>query len=234
MSRLPVPAPAANVQVNFHEFYTKFAIQRSTNPQGTQSERDESATSIRFSQPGAKALLIDEVGYRAHASGSSRGLWARVGGLYKSSYTDYKSGGMSTDIYALYGAVDYQVLQTGAVAGYRGIYAGLTANYAPSDRNVYSQYYEARVYSIGLWPNRPFDMASLVYSHTHFSQYARADEQLAGVEAFSGSNALTAAYVYRVSHGIYANVGLSYVDRPTFAPERKNALLLLLALNFLL
>ncbi len=213
----------------------KFAVQRSTNPHGPQAERDESATSVRFTQPGAKALLIDEIGYRAHASATSPAIWARVGGLYNfSSYTDYKTGGLSSDNYGAYGAIDYQVLQTSAVPGYRGVYAGVTVNYAPPDRNVFSQYYEARIYGIGILPSRPFDMVSLLYSHTHFSHYARAAEQLAGIDAFSGNNAITAAYVYRVSSGIYANVGVSYVDRPTFAPERKNALLLLMALNFLL
>jgi porin len=226
----PTPTPALNLQANLGHFYNKFAVQRSVSPLGAEEERNENEYSLRFTVPGARALLVDEVGYRQPGGYSA---WFRAGGIYNfSHYQDFRTGGESANNYALYGAADYQLIHT-AVESYKGVYAGASAMYAPPAQNEFSQYYEARIYGLGLLPSRPFDMVSLIYDHTQFSQFARADEDQMGTQAFAGTNSITATYVFRVWNGIYVSGGLSYVDHPTFAPERKNAVVIQLALNLL-
>jgi hypothetical protein len=60
-----------------------------------------------------------------------------------------------------------------------GIYVGGTVQYAPPQQNVYSQYYEGRVYAFGLIPKRPVDMAILMIDRTSFSNsFLNAIQQL--------------------------------------------------------
>jgi porin len=40
----------------------------------------------------------------------------------------------------------------------------------PADMNVYTQYYELRLYQEGTFRSRPNDMASLVSSHSVYSK----------------------------------------------------------------
>ena len=43
--------------------------------------------------------------------------------------------------------------------------------YAPPELNRFNQYYEFRLYGIGLLPSRPSDMVSVVISQNVFIQY---------------------------------------------------------------
>jgi len=234
LSRAPMPTPGINVKTEFNGFYNKFGIQRSVSPDGAQAEHDANPSGFRFSTPGARALFIDEVGYQLHAGHADRAVWLRAGGIYNTSqYTNFEHGGKTSDNYAVYAAGDYQLSHPGNSPTYRGIYTGLSFNYAPPDRNAISQYYEARVYAIGVFPSRPADMISFIYSHSQFSQFVRADVALEGLTSVAGSNSVTAAYVYHVAKGVYANAGVSYVDKPALAPAKKNALLGLVSLNLL-
>ena len=90
-----------------------------------------------------------------------------------SRYVDFEFGGRRTGDYAGYFLADQQFVQLAPVPGQaaRGIYAGVTAMYAPPEFNRVSQYYELRFYGIGLLPARPRDMVSLVISRNVFSNY---------------------------------------------------------------
>jgi porin len=109
----------------------------------------------------------------------------------------------------------------------RGAYAGVTAMYAPPELNRFSQYYEARLYGIGLLPSRPRDMVSVVVSRNVFSNYlvdaALQRGQLAHTDNFS----ITAAYNASVAPGIRVGIGLGYTNNPTpvvYTPETGSAL----------
>jgi len=235
MNRAPMPTPAANVQINLGRFYNKFAVQRSTSPAGPEAEHDAHAGGFAITVRGGKPLLIEEVGYRARAGQTHHAMWLRAGGIYNfSRYTDFEHGGRSPSNYAAYAAADIQLHHPGTLPNHRGLYAGATVNYAPPDRNIFTQYYEARVYGIGVIPARPQDMISLLFTSTHFSKHVRAAEEQQDISTVPGSNNLTVAYVFHAYSGVYANAGLSYVDNPTLLRAQKDVLLLQLALNLLL
>jgi porin len=128
----------------------------------------------------------------------------------------------------LYALADRQLIQTApdsALTAYRGIYAGATFEYAPARPIAISQYYEARVYGIGLLPTRPTDLASFVYNHQTFSHYLAdqlnplaATAAAQGVDvpfARRGSNAYTVSYLAHLFPGVYASAGIGYTDHPS-------------------
>jgi hypothetical protein len=69
-----------------------------------------------------------------------------------SRYIDHALGGRSTGNYAAYFLADQQLVQLAPIVGEaaRGVYAGVTAMYTPPEFNRFSQYYELRLYGIGL------------------------------------------------------------------------------------
>ena len=118
--------------------------------------------------------MINEFGYRKEAAPGQLATWVRAAPMFNTSrYTDFASGGRSTGDYAGYFLADQQFVQLAPVAGQaaRGVYAGVTAMYAPPEFNRFSQYYELRLYGIGLLASRPRDMLSLVISRNVFSHY---------------------------------------------------------------
>ena len=70
-------------------------------------------------------------------------------------------------------SADQQFVQLAPVEGQaaRGWYAGVSAMYTPPEFNRFSQYYELRLYGIGLLPSRPSDVVSVVISRNVFSHY---------------------------------------------------------------
>ena len=149
-----------------------------------------------------------------------------------SRYIDFEFGGRSTGNYATYVLADQQFVQLASVAGQatRGWYAGVTAMYAPPDLNRFSEYYEARLYGIGLLPSRPSDMVSLVVSRNVFSHYLVDAALQRGQLAHSGNLSITAAYNASIAPGIRLGIGLGYTNNPTpvvYTPQTGSALNLL-------
>ena len=118
--------------------------------------------------------MINEFGYRKEAAPGQLATWVRAAPMFNTSrYVDFAFGGRRTGDYAAYFLADQQFVQFAPAPGQaaRGIYAGVTAMYAPPEFNRVSQYYELRLYGIGLLPSRPRDMVSLVISRNVFSNY---------------------------------------------------------------
>jgi porin len=89
-----------------------------------------------------------------------------------------------------------------------------------SDR--FSQYYELRLYGIGLLPSRPSDMVSLVASRNIFSRYLVDAALQSGQLAHTGNFSITAGYTAPIAPGIRMGIGLGYTDHPTpviFTPQ---------------
>jgi porin len=211
--------PAINIKVNGPDgFYDKFGVQIASSPDGPVAEKMANPTGLDWSTPNSGVLAIDEVGYRKEAAPGQLATWVRAAGIVNTSrYIDFEFGGRNTGNYAAYILADRQFVQLSPVEGQaaRGWYTGISAMYAPPEFNRVSQYYEARLYGIGLLPSRPTDMVSLVVSRNVFSHYvvdaAWQDDQL----AHTGNFSITAAYYAPIAPGIRVGIGVGYTNNPT-------------------
>lgn len=126
-------------------------------------------------------------------------------------------GRRSGPSYGLFLLADRQLVQTASGEGNaaRGIYAGFSLEYAPPQYNRFSQYYEGRIYGLGLVPSRPLDLVSLVYNRNVYSDLLVNAARRAGNLAHNATNTYSVSYSAHVFHGINLNLGLSYIDNPT-------------------
>ena len=179
---------------------------------------------FRFEVPNGRLLAMNELGYKNEAAPNIPSTWIRAGAQYNTSkFVNYQTGGTTTGVGAGYFLADrqlWQIAPQSPFTAYRGIYAGVSAMYAPPENNAFSQYYEGRLYYIGLFDSRPRDQLVLVYSHNVFSRYA-ADlankfSAFTGVSARHASNSITTAYTANLMPGIYATAGVVYTDHPSF------------------
>jgi porin len=223
--------PAINIKVNGpNGLYNKFGVQVASNPDGPLAEKAANPTGLEWSTPNSGVLVIDEFGYRKEAAPGQLATWVRAAGIINTSrYIDFEFGGRNTGNYAAYILADQQLLQLAPAKGQaaRGWYAGVTAMYAPPEFNRFSQYYEGRLYGIGLLPSRPADMISLVVSRNIFSHYVVEAALQSGQLAHTGNFSITAAYSASVAPGIRAGVGLGYTNNPTpviYTPQTGSAL----------
>lgn len=212
--------PGINVKANFPgNFYTKLGVQRAISPDGSVVENQQNPSAVRFKVPNAGAFIIDETGYRVPATPGGPQTWVRAAASYTSSnYQNFdRPGTRSNHNYGLFLLADRQLLQTAPAAGTaaQGIYAGFSVMYAPPALNRFSQYYEARLYGLGLVPGRPLDLISFVATSNVFSDNLVQAARAAGRRAHSSSEAYTASYSTHVSPGVNLNVGVSYIDNPT-------------------
>jgi porin len=218
-------------------FYDKFGIQRASNPDGPVAEKTANPTGLDWSTPNSGILFINEFGYRREAAPGQPAIWVRAAPMFNTSkYVDYAFGGRRTGDYAAYFLADQQFLQLAPIAGQaaRGIYGGVTAIYAPPKFNRYSQYYELRLYGIGLMPSRPRDMVSLVISRNVFSHYLVDAALQQGQLAHSDSLSITAAYTASLAPGIQGGIGLGYTNHPTsvtYTPQTGSALNILASIT---
>jgi porin len=217
-------------------WYDTFAVMRSVSPTANVLVDDEAKnpTGFDFRERGANALYLNELGYRNAPSSDRLMTWVRGGAVYNSSlYQDYATGRMHTNS-GFYLLADQQVLQV--VPGWapgRGLYVGGTVMYTPPETSIFSQYYEARVYGLGLLDARPQDFVSLVYYRNEISKFAanqvNMTAALTGTFAQYETNSLVASYTLKVVPGIYLTAGVGYTDHPsfTFIPKEGSALTLL-------
>lgn len=226
--------PAINIKVNGPDgLYNKFGVQVASNPDGPFAEKAANPTGLDWSTPNSGILAINEFGYRKEAAPGQLATWVRAAAVVNNSrYLDFAFGGRSTGNYAAYVLADRQLIQFASVErqAARGWYAGVSAMYAPPDLNRFSEYYEARLYGIGLLPSRPSDMVSLVVSRNVFSRYLVDAALQRGQLAHTGNYSITAAYYAPIAPGIRAGIGLGYTNNPTpvvYTPQTGSALNLL-------
>ncbi|MCJ2128265.1 carbohydrate porin [Methylobacterium sp. E-045] len=231
MARTPLTAPAINVRWNGPDnIYVKSGVQRSISPDGSEAEHDANPSGFRFRTPKASALFINEVGYKRLASGDELSLWVRGGFLYNDSpYTIFGTTRTSSNAaFAL--LADTQLLKTDPVYPERGIYGGVS--FLKGDPNVdgTDQYYEGRLYGVGVIPQRPKDFISLVYTHNKFSDRVFAITQARGFPAVDRINNLTVSYSIHLARGVFLNNGLTYGDHAATSPITRPVLVFASAL----
>jgi porin len=205
-------------------------VQIASNPDGPFAEKTTNPTGLSWSTPNSGVLVIDEFGYQKEASPGQLATWVRAAPIVNTSrYVDFEFGGRNTGNYAAYVLADQQFVQLAPVEGQaaRGWYAGVSAMYAPPEFNRISQYYELRLYGIGLLPSRPTDMVSLVVSRNVFSQYLVDAALQSGQLAHTGNFSITAGYNASIAPGIRVGIGLGYTNNPTpviYTPQTGSAL----------
>jgi len=223
--------PGINIKFNGPDgFYDKVGIQRASSPDGPFAEKTANPTGLSWSTPNSGVFLINEVGYRKEAAPSQLATWVRAAPMFTTSrYTDFAFGGRRAGNYGVYFLADQQLVQLAPVAGQagRGVYAGVAAMYAPPEFNRFSQYYELRLYGIGLMPSRPKDLVALVIARNVFSNYLVDAALRRGQLAHTDSLSITVAYSASIAPGIQAGIGLGYTDHPTsvvYTPQTGSAL----------
>lgn len=220
MSNNSAPAPALNVKYNLDDrLYNKISIQRSVSPDGQLAHITENRAGLNWRTANAGILLLDEFGYKNKAAPGLPETWLRAGiGFNDSRYPDlaYPNQPRANANSAYYVAVDRQFWQSddqGSPA--RGIYGGFSAMYAPSDVNRVSRYLELRLYAKGLFSSRPGDQIAIAATSIAWSHFA-VDAALAkGDLVHRDSTAIRGRYTARVAPGVYATLGLLYINNPT-------------------
>ena len=219
-SSVVYPAPGANATVHLRpHVYDKVGVQRAISPDGTVVENIENRSGVRFAVPNSGVWVVNEVGYRRNAEPDLPQTWVRAATSYTSSrYQNLATPGVRTPTsYGLFLLADRQLVQFAPHVGTagQGIYAGFSVEYVPPTLNRFSQYYEGRLYSFGLFPTRPRDQSSLVATYNVFSDYLVNRAHAAGQLAHSGSLAVTLSHSAHVYPGVNLNVGVSYINNPT-------------------
>ena len=223
---LAYPTYGANLTIHPDKhFYDKIGVARATDPDGVVGEVSINPTGLRGSVANSGVWVINEVGYLRPPALETPQTWVRGGGIYSSSrFNDYDDGGRATGNYTLYLLADRQLLQIGSgkAEAYRGFYGGFSAEYAPSSINRFSQYYEVRLYGLGVIPHHKKDQVSLIGTDTFFSRNLTASAFAAGQLAHHDSKSITLSYSAYAFHGLYLNAGVSYVNNPTSVTYRSN------------
>ncbi|QQO37557.1 carbohydrate porin [Bradyrhizobium diazoefficiens] len=220
MSNNSAPTPALNVKYNLDDrLYNKISIQRSVSPDGQLAHMSENPTGLNWRTVNAGILLLDEFGYKAKATEGSPETWLRAGiGFNDSRYPNLAdpSQPRANANSAYYVAMDRQFWQSDAEGSpARGIYGGFSAMYAPSDVNKVSRYLELRLYAKGLFSSRPGDQIAIAATNTAWSHFA-VDAALAkGDLVHRDSTAIWGRYTARLAPGVYATLGLLYINNPT-------------------
>lgn len=220
MSNNSAPTPALNVKYNLDDrLYNKISIQRSVSPDGQLAHISENSTGLNWRTANAGILLLDEFGYKAKATEGSPETWLRAGiGFNDSRYPNLAdpSQPRASANSAYYLAVDRQFWQSDAQGSpARGIYGGFSAMYAPSDVNKVSRYLELRLYAKGLFSSRPGDQIAIAATNIAWSHFA-VDAALAkGDLVHRDSTAIWGRYTARLAPGVYATLGLLYINNPT-------------------
>ncbi|WP_459662087.1 carbohydrate porin [Novosphingobium sp. 11B] len=210
--------------------YIRVGVQRSTSVRGLPDEvLNRRGRFFNFTLKDAGPLYIGEIGVRRPATFNSKQIWLRAGGFFNDSrYRRFDGRGTSANA-SIYAAADRQITQPDQLAPGRGVYVGASAFWIPQSVNSSTKSIEARVYSIGMAASRPKDTLSLRFIWTQFSDDAREAQRLAGMHANRSQVNASLSYSARLTHGVYATPGLTYVHNPSFVGDFKDAAVMSLA-----
>lgn len=226
--------PLLNIQLNLKGgFYSKSGIQRSIGPAGAIEEAKHNDGGLSFSQPGAKALFIQEFGLQRPASADARQLWLRAGGIYNTTNYQRLDGRGAQNNWAVYALGDYQLFQPSRQQAYRGVFVGGSALVAPDALNVFKQTYEARVYAIGMLPGRPTDALNFTVDYNRFSRTGGQTYSLLGFVTQKYQLSAGVLYAVHATRGLYFTPSLTYIEHPSFTGTFKPAVNLSTTLTML-
>lgn len=244
-------APSLNIKYYITpHYYTITGAQRSLNPNGI-SNNEHDAAGLRFSYQHSRLLLQQELGYLRPAAPGVKKIFVRADGFYNfSHYFDYRSGSLalltdssnranrSDNNWSVSIAADRQFIQPDASLPFRGLYCGATFQYAPPQQNLFTNYYEARIYDIGLSRRRPLDMMTLSVNNTEFSKIAL--RTFMGTAAYgvsvpsssmgqstgdTGQTNYTGGWSWHIVPGMWFVTGIGYTVHPSVTPKLPNPIM---------
>lgn len=220
LAYLGFAAPGINIKTKLGgHFYNKYGLQRSLPPGGANAEIAYNPHGFSLHVPGTGLLQIEELGWNRPSAPGVKATWIRGGGLYNTTnFTRFRDG-RGVDNWAAFLSGDRQLTQIDRTKPYRGLYAGAAVYYAPPQQNFYSQYYEARIYGLGLIKSRPFDLASVVASVIVNSKDGLAARTTPDVGNYGETMSLVASYGVHVTSGFYIQPGLGIVHHPIYSPR---------------
>lgn len=212
-------------------FYARGGAQRSVSPNGRVYEVEHNGIGLDTRMEDAKVLYVGEVGIDRKPTPGNNRLWVRAGGVSNpTKYNAFEGGEESNKAY--WALADYQVTQPNKSIPVHGLYVGASAMYAPSDVNLFTQNYEARIYYYGPFQSRPLDKATFVMGKNVFSNEARDVLASRRIDSASSQWSATAAYAFHVTRGIYLSPAVGYTKKPSFTADIDNALTFKLGLLF--
>jgi porin len=236
--RYPLTQPYAKLTVHgpgslANGLYNQTGVARSNSPLGSAYQADTNGIGLTFGAPRARALVYDEVGVQQMSAPGHAQLWVRGGGIY--NFTSYPkfAGGNSTNNWCAYFLIDRQITQIDPANPVRGVYAGGTAIQAPPNVNAFSQYYEARLYAIGLFPSRPRDIMSVLIDTNIISDQARHKFGELHLTSASTQPGIALGYTARLTNGVFFSPVVAYSTNPSLEPNLKPALSLAATFTFL-
>ncbi|VVO03617.1 carbohydrate porin [Pseudomonas fluorescens] len=228
----PFGSPFFNFQLGGESGpYTKLGISQSISTLGRTWEGDHNGIGFQFHKNNANALYIGEIGDKNESSPDQYYKWIRAGVIYNTSEYDKFDGGKNENK-AVYALADFQLTQPDNWLSYRGLYTNIGIQAAPSDVNVYTRSYTAKLYYKAPFLSRPLDATSVSFKYNAFSKDASDYYRSLGVDTQSDQTQVDVQYVAHVASGVYLTPQLSWIHHPSFANDYPDALLA--SLNFLI
>lgn len=230
------PAPGIDFKLYSQDkrFYTQFGVSRSISPLGLFADADQNRSGLSFSVDGAKAVLINEVGYKLEPSANTKKVWLRAGAIYNTSnyvlLNDPTRTGPNCGFYAV---ADFQLTQPYPDVPMLGWYLQAKFSFGREDVNPSHLEFGGTLQKLGTFEWRPTDIFSLELEKSYYSQQAIEAARATGLDPASNSLKLSASYAYELHRGMYLTSGLSYITNPTFEPKRDDAVNLVLSLSSL-
>jgi len=221
MAYFPLTVPEFNLKINGpRHTYVKSGLQRSLDAGGGPATEARNHTGLRFDPRGDKLLLLEEAGYRRAPSATDRETWFRAGYLHNSTlYTDMANGKKEPGNHAAFALMDVQLTRPDPLKPWQGLYLGGSAMTADSKFNPYDRYYEARLYKMAPFRNRPGDVVSLLSTYTGHSRYLTDALLAQGKTVWRNSPSVTGSYNIHLAPGNYLSLGLSYIRGAAITPR---------------
>ncbi len=117
------PSPALDIRFYSKDkrYYNHFGVARSISPDGLFADSDDNRSGLQFHTKDARAVFIDEVGYRVEAGPGQKKIWLRGGVIYNNSkFTRLDEPGRKSSNYGSYAVADLQLTQPDSALPYRG------------------------------------------------------------------------------------------------------------------
>ncbi|MGY2373992.1 carbohydrate porin [Pseudomonas sp. SDO524_S393] len=220
------PSPALDIRLYSEDkrFYNHIGVARSISPAGLFPDADDNRSGLRFNTKDARAVVIDEVGYRVEAGPDQKKIWLRGGVVYNNSqYARLDEPGEKTTNHGAYIVGDLQLTQPSSSLPYKGWYVNAYINEGRDNVNYLPGAFGGSLYNLGPFESRPYDLFAIGASKNEYSRYARRNAGDAGLDYADASTNISVSYAYRVSRGIYLQTALIHTDNPTFAPRRDSS-----------
>ena len=179
LSYSPFPAPTFHARYDLTKnIWVSGIAQRSIDPKGMKVGNDRDQQGLRFDPKGDRVLYVGEVVYKKDPTPGVKSTYFRVTGFYNTSgYQDFSSPlalatGKTGHNSAVTVGLDQQVLQIDKVLAYRGLYVNFMGQRTPSHMDLFDQYYQLALYTVGLFKARPLDIMIVNLNQTQFSRTA--------------------------------------------------------------